>query len=115
MAKGATKGIFNSIRGGLARTTMGPKAWGLAAMLPGQLRALQFALPAIGLGALGLHKARRSLTNAPYDMEGNGIQSLGQSTNLIPQRTNMEFGSFKRSYLDMNASGSLAFALHNRR
>lgn len=116
---GMGKGVFGLGRG-LARTAKnvlsgGPKAWGLGAMLPGQYRALQFAIPAVGLGALGIQQAMKGLSNAPYDMEGPRVGRLGQSNNLMPEAPNMEFGTFRRSYLDMNASGSLAFALHNRR
>jgi len=100
----------------------GAKMFGLGAHLPGKYEAWKFALPALGLATFGIGSAVYGLMNQPYSARTNSVSYIGRPGNRNPAGTTvpyqnipMEFGAYKRSYLDYNASGSLAFAMHNMR
>jgi hypothetical protein len=106
---------------GLAK---GPVGLGLTALLPGKWGGLKYAIPAVGLGLYGLGKVGYGLVGgaySPYSMESENVNYDGRVNRFGPgtyapyTNTPMQFGTFRRSYLDYNATGSLAFALHNRR
>ena len=110
-AKAAYKGT-RAVLGGPGATAM----WGAGQMLPGQWRAMKLAVPALGLGAIGLASAAHGLINRPYSTDNPNVKYQGQDMSTQgPTNPMMSFGTYRRSNLDMNATGSLSFALHNRR
>lgn len=109
---------------GTVNFATGPKGLGLTALLPGKWGGLKYGIPAIGLGLYGLGKLGYGLVGgaySPYSMTSDNVNydnqsnRFGSGTYNSYENAPMEFSSFKRSYLDYNATGSLAFALHNRR
>ena len=117
IAKTGLKSIPSVFKG--AGALIGGKGAGLfygaGAALPGSMRALQFAPLVAGLAAFGAWQGVRGVIGAPYSMDSPRVKHLGDPSTPGPQNPGMEFGTHRRSNLDMNATGGLSFALHNRR
>ena len=101
-----------------------PTLWGAGTGLSGSWRALKYAPAVAGLAAYGGLSAYNNLVRAPYGINSPRTKRLGDpgvagptlrdARGTLMQAPTMEFGR-QRSYMDMNANGSMAFALHNRR
>lgn len=112
-------------------TTKGVRAvgrgvWAVGKHLPGAAQgaarssfglSMPFGMGLVGTGAiaLGISSAGRHLVSGGYNMDSAMVNHGDPSTSAPYQSQPMQFGAYRRSYLDQNATGSLAFSLHNMR
>jgi hypothetical protein len=111
--------IANTV-GAIGKFAIGPGMWGAAAGTSSRTFLGAIAKRAIGpgimLGAFGLISATRGLLNGGYTTTGPNVawgHTPGISTPY--EDTTMTFSAANRMAQDMAATGSIAFALHNRR
>ncbi len=90
-----------------AKFLWGPGGFGLFGL--SKRIGTRFIVPGLLFAGYGAFKAMKGLIGAPYSMENARIGG-GRSYSSYP----MHFSSFPRN-IDMGATGSLSFALHNRR
>jgi len=111
MVLGLFKGIIGLGRLGMdvAKTAWGPVGFGVFGITK------RLMMPALILGGFGAMRAGQGLLNAPYDIHSPRA-AWGYTPGMTAPYTQypMEFSSIPRN-IDMGATGSLAFALHNNR
>jgi hypothetical protein len=103
-------GAAKSIGKGLYGLATGPRTWGMMSKF-GVKGAL--AIPLLMAGGFGAMAAGRNMISGGYNMRSSDV-AWGHAPGVSTEAPN-EAMSFRRGFSNMNATGDLAFSLHNSR